>query len=192
MVTATLELAEEGGLAAVSVAAVARRAKVSNGAIFHRFASLDELLQATQDSFLTAIELEVTQAIEAAAAQVDDTAAVEKVVTCLLETFNRHQGAFRAFMIESYGHPGLRRRGARCSRACEVAMVRSFSGRFPATQDAVRAAFHIVFAASFTQAAFPDEFVLTAPLNRDLWRQGLYAAVHSLLAPKDISAFRPS
>ena len=69
MLDATLDLLAEGGLGAVTVAAVARAARTSNGSLYHRFGDRAGLLLAAQDRALGAIETQTLAAFARADAE---------------------------------------------------------------------------------------------------------------------------
>lgn len=98
---ATIELLHEGGLQAVTIAAVAQRYGGSNGSIYHRFGDRTGLLMAAQEDVLTRIELAAAAAFSAAEQESDDDRAVQMLAEAALAVFAEHRGAMRAFFIQS-------------------------------------------------------------------------------------------
>src|SRR6478609_11216450 len=103
MLAATLDLLAGGGLAAVTVAAVAKAAGASNGSLYHRFGDRSGLLLAAQDLALGRIEAATAAAFARADAEPDDDRALRLLATAALDIFATHRGAMRAYLVEAQG-----------------------------------------------------------------------------------------
>lgn len=164
MIEATLDLVAEGGLAAVTVAAVARRAATSNGALYHRFGGRPGLLLAAQDRALTAIEAETAAAFARADEEPDDEAAVLLLAESALRIFGEHRAAMRAFLVDARGEPAHDARTQRTSHALAALVTGWISGRLGATAADAEAAWRILFALGASQALYDDAQVSSRPL----------------------------
>ncbi len=156
MLDATLELLESGGLPAVTVAAVARRAGTSNGSLYHRFGDRTGLLLAAQDRALGTIEDETAAAFARADDERDDDAALQMLARAALDIFARHRGPMRAFLVEVRDDAGIETRNERSSQLLAATVTRWLRRRFGASPSDAEAAWRILFALGASQALVDD------------------------------------
>lgn len=184
MVAAALELLAAGGLAAVTVAAVAERAGTSNGALYHRFGDRTGLLLAAQDHALTVVERETVAAFAAAEHEPDDDRAVRLLADAALGLFATHRGAVRAFVVEARHLPGAASFTARTVRGSHL-LARTVTGwlvaRFAAAPADAEAAWRVLFALGAAQALVDDDEVSPGRLGRDELADALARAVTAVV-----------
>lgn len=177
MLEATLSLLETGGLAAVTVAAVARSAGTSNGSLYHRFGDRGGLLLAAQDRALGAIEAETAAAFARADGEPDDDRALRLLARAALEIFARHRGAMRAFLVEGQGTAGIEDRNERSAHLLATTVTGWLRSRFDASRPSAEAAWRILFALGASQALFDDAQVSPGTLGADAFADAVARAV---------------
>jgi AcrR family transcriptional regulator len=182
MLEAALELIDEGGLASVTVAAVARRAGTSNGSLYHRFGDRGGLLRAAQDRALTAIEVETAAAFALADDEPDDGRALRLLARAALEIFTRHRGPMRAFLVDGQGDPAIETRNERSSHLLATTVTRWLRGRFGASRSDAEAAWRILFALGASQALFEDAQVSPGALGTAAFADAVARAVAAVVA----------
>ena len=156
MLTATLGLLADGGLAAVTVAAVARAAGTSNGSLYHRFGDRTGLLLTAQDRALAAIEEETSAAFARADAETDDDRALVLLAQAALEIFAGHRGVMRAFLVEARGEVAFEERNVRSSHLLATTVTTWLRARFGTSPTDAEAAYRILFALGAAQALLED------------------------------------
>lgn len=185
MLEATLALLAEGGLPAVTVAAVASAAGTSNGSLYHRFGGRTGLLLAAQERALTAIETATAAAFARADAEPDDDRAVALLARAALDIFVEHRGAMRAFLVEAPGTPDFAAIEARSVRSSHL-LARTVTGwlrrRFATTAADAEAAYRILFALGASQALFADDQVSPGPLTHEHFADAVARAVRAVVA----------
>ena len=159
MLAATLALLDEGGPAAVTVAAVARAAGTSNGSLYHRFGDRQGLLLAAQARVLGTIEEETVAAFTAADGEPDDEEAVALLSAAAVELFVRHRGGMRAFLVDAHESPELEAASTAFTHRLAVTVTGWLRGRFGCDVPAAEAAWRVLFALGATRALFDDEAV---------------------------------
>lgn len=92
VLAATEQVLAAGGLDEFTVAAVAKRAGVSVGAIYRRFTGKEQLLAAVKDELLGRLEAEVAQALRAAESGVDGVVAA--FTHAVARAFGEHDRIF--------------------------------------------------------------------------------------------------
>jgi len=182
MLEATLELLEDGGLASVTVAAVAQRAGTSNGSLYHRFGDRGGLLQAAQDRALTAIEEETAAAFARADGEPDDARALRLLAHAALEIFARHRGPMRAFLVEGQGESAIQARNERSSHLLATTVTRWLRSRFGASRPDAEAAWRILFALGASQALFDDAQVSLGSLGSAAFADAVARAIGAVVA----------
>ncbi|WP_197025861.1 TetR/AcrR family transcriptional regulator [Nocardioides sp. URHA0020] len=182
MLDATLELLAVGGLQAVTVAAVARRAETSNGSLYHRFGGRAGLLRAAQDRALTAIEQETAASFARADAEPDDARALRHLARSALEIFARHRGAMRAFLVEGQGDAALEARNERSSHLLATTVTRWLRDRFDASRPDAEAAWRLLFALGASQALFDDARVSPGSISGADFADAVARAVGAVVA----------
>lgn len=180
MLAATLDLLTDGGLAAVTVAAVAKTAGASNGSLYHRFGDREGLLRAAQDVALERIEAATAAAFARADAEPDDDHALALLARAALDIFATHRGAMRAFLVEAQGQPRFEERNVRSSHTLAVTVVGWLRQRFGTTRADAEAAWRVLFALGAAQALFDDAQVSPGRLARDDFADAVARAVGAL------------
>jgi AcrR family transcriptional regulator len=181
MLAATLELLGEGGLSAVTVAAVAQRAGTSNGALYHRFGDRAGLLRAAQDRALGRIETAAAGAFAEADAEPDDAAALRQLATAALRIFAEHRPAMRAFLVEGQGDADLEARTEQSAHRLAETVVEWLQARLGSTRPAAEAAWRILFALGSAQALFEDTQVSPGRVSREELAEALARAVEAVV-----------
>lgn len=182
MIEAAAGLVAEGGLTALTIAAVAKRSGRSNGAIYHRFTDREELVSATLDWFLSRIEATMTAGVARCATSADPLAAL---VDLYDQVFSEHRRSFRACMVEARDVPALAERGSRCAHTSERAVVAMLRSRFDCTEDNAVAGAHLLFSVSLARALFDDEEVVSGRLDEHARRRAVANALRSLVGTDD-------
>lgn len=182
MLEATLGLLEDGGLPAVTVAAVARQAGTSNGSLYHRFGDRHGLLLAAQDRALGAIETETAAAFARADGEPDDARALRLLARAALEIFARHRGPMRAFLVEGRGTPGIAARNERSSHLLAATVTGWLRSRFGADRADAESAWRILFALGASQALFEDAQVSPATVDGTAFADAVARAVRAVVA----------
>lgn len=163
MLDAALALASEGGLDAVTIAAVADRSGTSNGSLYHRFDSRSSLLTALIDRFLSDIEDEYDGVLANATAEPDDGRALVIVIDAHVRIFARERALFRAFMIDGRDDPGMKLRGYAASRTLSAAIIGWVQQRFDCTTRCADTAFRILFGLGASRVLTEDDDLTAQP-----------------------------
>lgn len=181
MLDATLDLLAEGGLQAVTVAAVSRAAGTSNGSLYHRFRDRTGLLLAVQERALGAIEESTAAAFARADAEPDDERALALLAREALDIFSEHRAAMRAFLVEGQGSGDFTERNVRSSRLLAGAVVGWLQRRFGTAASDAEAAWRILFALGASQALFGEEQVSPGALTGDDFADAVARAVAAVV-----------
>ena len=163
MLSAAYQLLAEGGLSAVTVAAVSARSGHSNGALYFRFKSRTGLLAATQARFLDRMESEVEASIQRAQTEPDDSVATRILIDSFVAIFTDHRSAFRALMVEGQGIDVLRERGRRTSYEVQSRVVDWMTERLATTRAAAEMAVYVVVSAAVAGVIFTDDLLVREP-----------------------------
>lgn len=182
MLAATLALLDEGGPAAVTVAAVARAAGTSNGSLYHRFGDRHGLLLAAQSRVLGTIEAETAQAFAVADTEPDDERAVALLAAAAVDLFVRHRGGMRAFLVE-VDSPELEGASTAFTHRLAVRVTGWLRARFDCGVPDAEAAWRLLFALGTSRALFDDESVSPVPLEPDALAGSLARAVLAVVRP---------
>lgn len=182
MLAATLALLDEGGPAAVTVAAVARAAGTSNGSLYHRFGDRHGLLLAAQARVLGTIEAETAQAFGLADTEPDDEQAVALLAAAAVDLFVRHRGGMRAFLIE-VDSPELEAASTAFTHRLAVTVTGWLRARFGCAAPDAEAAWRLLFALGTSRALFDDEAVSPVPLGPEALAGSLARAVLAVVRP---------
>lgn len=159
MVAAAIELAQAGGLRAVTISAVTERSSTSNGALYHRFGGRVGLLLAAQDQVLTSVELATAAAFATAEREPDDDRAVRLLAAAALDVFTEHRGAMRAFLVEAryvVDAELFTARVVRTNHELAHTVTGWLMNRFAACETDAEATWRILFALASSQALFDD------------------------------------
>jgi AcrR family transcriptional regulator len=186
MLDAAESLIAEGGLEALTVDAVVRRAGTSNGSLYARFGDRLGLLAAVQDRFLDRLgELQGRQA--GAIAQADGLRqALEATAESFIDTFVEHRNAFDAFMLQTLSIPAFRERGSQATRASAAELARALDNcaeeiAHPTPAVAVDFVFRTLFALATQLVMFPEEEATGKVIDRDAWIAETTRLLHAYL-----------
>lgn len=181
MLTATLDLLADGGLAAVTVAAVAQRAGTSNGALYHRFGDRQGLLRAAQERALERIEGETLRAFVSAEAEADDAVAVRVLADAALSIFTVHRAALRAFLVEAHGDPVLEQRSQVSVHRIAGTVTGWLRGRLGAGEAQAEASWRVIYAIAVSQSLFDDAQVSPTAVGPDALGDALARAIEAIV-----------
>lgn len=191
MLDATLDLLAEGGLGAVTVAAVARAAGTSNGSLYHRFGDRAGLLLAAQDRALGAIETQTLAAFARADAEpatdAGDEAAVLLLAHAAVGLYDEHRAAMRAFLVEGRevreggDLVGLQERNDAWARVLATTITGWLVRRLGAAPPQAEAAYRIIHALGVTQALLDEPRISPTPLDPEVLARSLARAVLAIV-----------
>ena len=170
-----VELLEEGGYEAFTIAAVCARAKVAPPAIYARAASKDALFLAVYER-----GMERARADHAGFADAERWAGptpeqrVREAVALLLRISFRHARLLRAVVLVSGMHPEVQRRGTRNvqelgDRFARVVLVARDAITHDDPEAAVRTCFGSIFADSTIRVAYGPGFSTPSPLDDETY-----------------------
>ncbi|WP_204164451.1 TetR/AcrR family transcriptional regulator [Nocardioides daejeonensis] len=181
MLEATQTLLREGGLGAVTIAAVASRAGTSNGSLYHRFGDRTGLLLATQERSFAEITTETAEAFARAdaalAAGHERGEAARLLAAAALEIFTRHHGTLRAFMVETQGQPEFEEQSEPHLHAIAALVTSWLSRNLGASPAAAEAAWRILFSIGAAQALVEERRISPATLDRDEFAEAVARAI---------------
>lgn len=181
MLEATRALLEEGGVAAVTIAAVATRAGTSNGSLYHRFGDRTGLLLATQQRGFEQIAAETAEAFALADAALANGVSHEEVAGALaaaaLGIFRTHHGSLRAFLVECSGQPEFEEPTDTFLHALAIRVTSWLREHLGADETAAEAAWRVLFALGAARAILDDDRVSPVPLDDDAFAAAVARAV---------------
>lgn len=183
MLDATLELLGEGGLSAVTVAAVAERAGTSNGSLYHRFRGRSGLLLAAQDRALGWIEQETAAAFRRADDEPDDELAVRLLVEAALGIFRSHHATMRSFLVEARGHAEHDERTVATSHALARLVTGWLRERFDVGVEDAEAAWRILFALGAAESLFDEDQISPTRLTEHDLATSVTRAIRAVVHP---------
>ncbi|MDX3128652.1 helix-turn-helix domain containing protein [Streptomyces europaeiscabiei] len=110
-------LLEEGGVEALTVAAVAERAGMAVGSIYRRFGDKEGLLLAIQHAFTEKLQAEITGRMSPERLRIlrDPAVVIAEAVGAITDTFHAHQALLRVFLLLGTRHEAVRAEGSRVS-----------------------------------------------------------------------------
>ncbi|MFK0159936.1 TetR/AcrR family transcriptional regulator [Streptomyces sp. NPDC090493] len=110
-------LLEEGGVDALTVAAVAERAGMAVGSIYRRFGDKEGLLLAIQHAFTENLQAEITErmSLERLRLLRDPAVAIAEAVGAITDAFQSHEALLRVFLLLGTRHEAVRAEGSRVS-----------------------------------------------------------------------------
>ncbi|MEH0574452.1 MULTISPECIES: helix-turn-helix domain-containing protein [Streptomyces] len=110
-------LLEEGGVDALTVAAVAERAGMAVGSIYRRFGDKEGLLLAIQHAFTENLQAEIRQRMSVDRLRLlrDPAVAIAEAVGAIIDSFQAHEALLRVFLLLGTRHAAVRREGSRVS-----------------------------------------------------------------------------
>lgn len=152
LLDASADLLVEGGLAAVTVAAVSERSGVSNGSLYHRFGDRSGLLAALQTREQASM-IEATRLAFADVDLVEDPAvAATALAAAALEIFARHRAVMRAFLVELADDADVAARNDAAREAIRVVVTGWLRTRLGADERAADEAFALLYALGLSHA----------------------------------------
>ncbi|WP_293780723.1 TetR/AcrR family transcriptional regulator [uncultured Aeromicrobium sp.] len=166
MIEATRALLAEGGLGAVTVAAVAERAGTSNGSLYHRFGDRQGLLLAVQDSLLAALENEAAAVMEQTAS-LEPAEAAEHAVAGALRLFTSYRPVLRAFFVEGQSVEAFAERNARCTHRLASRAERLLIERVGLSPTRAAAVYRVLFSVGAAQSLFTEQQMRGEPVAQD-------------------------
>jgi AcrR family transcriptional regulator len=179
-------LLEEGGVDALTVAAVAERAGMAVGSIYRRFGDKEGLLLAIQHAFTENLQAEITQRMSPERLRLlrDPAVAIAEVVGAITDAFRAHEALLRVFLLLGTRHEAVRVEGSRVSVEGNhnfAEALRHIAVAHPDPEAALDFAFRLVYATiahRITQGEFLES---DRPLPWDELRSHLQTAVISYL-----------
>ena len=164
-------LLEEGGIEALTIAAVAARAGVSVGSVYRRFGGKDRLVAALQHAMIDEFRAEIIRRF--APLRTDPPTLVASAVAGLTETFEAHARLMRVFIAAATTDPGVARLGSEASIDAGQVFRRFLEPVVPmigAPEPELRldVAFRLVYAACMNRVLHGEHFESERPLT---WRQ---------------------
>ncbi|MEH0639558.1 TetR/AcrR family transcriptional regulator [Streptomyces bottropensis] len=110
-------LLEEGGVDALTVAAVAERAGMAVGSIYRRFGDKEGLLLAIQHAFTENLQAEIAERMSAERLRIlrDPAVAIAEAVGALTDSFQAHEALLRVFLLLGTRQEAVRTEGSRVS-----------------------------------------------------------------------------
>lgn len=181
MLRATRSLLAEGGLGAVTIAAVAREASSSNGSLYHRFGGRTGLLLAAQDQAFEEIESETVAAFARADREPDDDRALRLLVRAALDIFRRHRAEMRAFLVETKGRPEFEERVVHSSHLLATTVTEWVRDRYRTGRADAEATYRVLFALGASQALFDDHEISPGRLGRRALEDAVTRAVDAII-----------
>jgi AcrR family transcriptional regulator len=179
---AALAILDRDGMTGLSTAAVSRESGVSNGSIYHRFGDRHSLLVAAQERFLERFQAEWLTAGTPVWDIADQHMLLARLVEIFLQSFTRHRGLLRVFMISGHDDADLRARGADRNRRAAQFFIDQFTERFACTPEAADTAFRLLFAQAALTVVFGGEEITALPVAPAVRRDHLARALHAVLA----------
>lgn len=168
-----IEILEEGGYDAFTIAAVCERAQVPPRALYARVSTKDGLFLAVYDHGMTRVAADhAAFADDARWAGLTPEATIAQAVALVLEVFARNAALLRSVILLSSAHPGILRRGAEHARQLQALFVRrclpAVSDRHPSPTAAAETAFNTVFAVAVFHVAYGASFLGTSGSHEEL------------------------
>lgn len=110
-------LLEEGGVDALTVAAVAERAGMAVGSIYRRFGDKEGLLLAIQHAFTENLQAEITERMSPERLRLlrDPAVAIAEAVGAITDVFRAHEALLRVFLLLGTRQEAVRAEGSRVS-----------------------------------------------------------------------------
>ncbi|TPQ23309.1 TetR/AcrR family transcriptional regulator [Streptomyces sporangiiformans] len=110
-------LLEEGGVDALTVAAVAERAGMAVGSIYRRFGDKEGLLLAIQHAFTENLQAEIAERMPMERLSIlrDPAVAIAEAVGAITDSFQAHEALLRVFLLLGTRHEAVRAEGSRVS-----------------------------------------------------------------------------
>lgn len=152
LLDAAAALLADGGLAAVTVAAVSERSGISNGSLYHRFGDRSGLLAALQVREQAAMTAATRAAFADADRIADPVTAATDLAAAALAIFARHRAAMRAFLVELADDPEVAVRNEETRTAIRGVVTTWLRTRLGADELAADEAFALIYALGLSHA----------------------------------------
>ena len=168
---AGVEIIEEGGHEAFTIAAVCERAGVAPTAIYARTTSKDALFLAVYEHGIARLRAEQDVFTDGTRwAGLGPAELVREAVAEMTGISSRHERFLRAVVLISAVHPEVRRRGSRYSQELGVGFARVVlrargAIRHDDPEAAVRMCFGTVFATTIIRVAYGPGFATPSPVD---------------------------
>jgi AcrR family transcriptional regulator len=162
-----IEILQEGGYDAFTIAAVCERAQVPPRALYARVDSKDGLFLAVYDHGMARVAADhAPLADDARWAGLTAEATVHQAVASVLDVFARNAALLRSVVLLSSAHPEVLRRGSEHARQLQALFVRrclpTVGHHHPDPTVASQTAFNTVFAAAVFHVAYGPSFLGSA------------------------------
>ncbi|MFF3373946.1 TetR/AcrR family transcriptional regulator [Streptomyces sp. NPDC002680] len=179
-------LLEEGGVEALTVAAVAERAGMAVGSIYRRFGDKEGLLLAIQHAFTESLQAEIVERMSVERLRIlrDPAVAVAEAVGAISDAFQSHEALLRVFLLLGTRHEEVRKEGSRVSvegnhRFTEALRHAPIAHRDP--EAALDFAFRLIYATIAHRVTHGEFLESDRPLPWNELRSHLQTAVVSYL-----------
>ena len=171
---AGVELLEDGGYEAFTIAAVCARAKVAPPAIYARAPGKDALFLAVYERGMERVRADYAGFSDAERRASPTPERVREAVALLLRTSLRHARFLRAVVLVSGVHPEVQRRGSRNVQElgdlfARVVLVARDEITHDDPEAAVRTCFGSIFADLTLRLAYGPGFTTPSPLDDDTY-----------------------
>lgn len=159
-----IEILQEGGYDAFTIAAVCERAQVPPRALYARVDSKDALFLAVYDHGMAGVAADhAPLADETRWAGLTAEATIRQAVVLVLDVFARNAALLRSVVLLSGAHPEVLRRGSEHARQLQALFVRRclpvVGDHHPDPMAAAGTAFNAVFAAAVFRVAYGPSFL---------------------------------
>jgi AcrR family transcriptional regulator len=159
-----IEILEQGGYDAFTIAAVCERARVPPRALYARVSSKHGLFLAVYDHGMARVTADHADlADDARWSGLTPGATIRQAVTLVLEVFARNAALLRSVVLLSSAHPEVLRRGSEHARQLRALFVQrclpAVSDRHPSPSAAAETTFNTVFAAGVFDVAYGRSFL---------------------------------
>ena len=160
---AGVELLEEGGYEAFTIAALCERAGVPPRALYARATTKDALFLAVYERGMSRVQAAENVFDDAECWEIDEEQRVELAVRSLVQIFAKNQAFLRAVVLIAGTHPDVDRRGEAYRSAISrrfVAALGPIDGHAPSNQtaDEREFCFSLVFSAMVVRTAYGPGF----------------------------------
>lgn len=161
-----LSLVAEGGLAAVTVAAVAERSQTSNGSIYHLYGNRHSLLLAAQRVFLQRMAMTIDAALEDAARQPVGPAATAAVVNGYIDAFEANARLVRGFLMEGSSDLALRAQGEQVGYLIEAKVSKTLQSVTKCSSRSASLGVYMILSVSTMHMLFGESLFMRLPPSR--------------------------
>lgn len=159
-----IEILEQGGYDAFTIAAVCERAQVPPRALYARVSSKDGLFLAVYDHGMARVTADhAAFADDLCWSGLTPEATIRQAVSLVLEVFARHAALLRSVVLLSSAHREILRRGSEHARQLQALFVKrclpAVSDRHPSPTAAAETTFNTLFAVGVFDVAYGRSFL---------------------------------